>query len=307
MHFTMLAVTEKGLTEATKRYVEQRTRRGEIRPGTGNTLRYTLKGFVAATGEMRCSELSKQHIEQWHDGQRVAASTLGARLSQVRCFCLWLMQNDLITKDPTFGIKSPKPPRSVPRALKRIQVTSTYASCPDTRAELIVSLMVQEGLRCAEVAGLELGDIDFEEQLLLVREGKGGHQRVLPITDETLSTLDSYLAEHPAPNGPVIRSYNNHYRPISAAYVSTLVARWIRAGGTDATGHALRHTAATDMLRAGAHIRDVQNALGHVLLSTTQRYLPWVVGDLRQAMSGRRYRPSEHPASLDERRQVGPA
>lgn len=56
------------------------------------------------------------------------------------------------------------------------------------------------------------------------------------------------------------------------------------------TPHALRHTAATDMLRGGAHVRDVQRALGHVELSSTQRYLPWLVGDLREAMGGRQYR-----------------
>jgi site-specific recombinase XerD len=149
-------------------------------------------------------------------------------------------------------------------------------------------LMCQEGLRCCEVASHELGDVDFDERLMLIR-GKGGHQRILPLTDETWGAIAEYLTDHPAHAGPLIRSYNDPYRPIDASYVSTLVARWIRAAGVEATAHALRHTAATDMLRSGAHLRDVQAALGHVSLSTTQRYLPWVVGDLRTAMAGRRY------------------
>lgn len=68
-----------------------------------------------------------------------------------------------------------------------------------------------------------------------------------------------------------------------------MVSRWFKASGSPASAHALRHTAATDMLRAGAHLRDVQAALGHVSLATTQRYLPWIVGDLREAMGGRTY------------------
>jgi site-specific recombinase XerD len=59
---------------------------------------------------------------------------------------------------------------------------------------------------------------------------------------------------------------------------------------TISEAHALRHTAATDVLRGGAHIRDVQAMLGHASLVTTQRYMPLVVADLRDAMGGRRYR-----------------
>lgn len=59
--------------------------------------------------------------------------------------------------------------------------------------------------------------------------------------------------------------------------------------GVTESPHALRHTAASDVLRAGAHLRDVQAMLGHSSLSTTERYLPLLVGDLREAMDGRRY------------------
>jgi site-specific recombinase XerD len=77
-----------------------------------------------------------------------------------------------------------------------------------------------------------------------------------------------------------------------------MVGGWIgdaglkRRAGDGISAHALRHRAATDMLRAGAHLRDVQAALGHVSIATTQPYLPTVVGDLRTAMGGRRYRGS---------------
>ncbi len=75
------------------------------------------------------------------------------------------------------------------------------------------------------------------------------------------------------------------------------IKRWSRDG---ISAHALRHTAATDMLRARAHLRDVQHALGHAHLATTEIYLPLVVHDLREAMGGRRYRGTWDPSSVED-------
>jgi site-specific recombinase XerD len=152
----------------------------------------------------------------------------------------------------------------------------------------MVLFMVQEGMRCCEVARLEVGDINLRDDVVLVR-GKGRRERVLPLSPQTKQAVRDYLAGWPASAGPLIRSYNHPRRGITAAYVSLLVTGWLRAAGIDASAHALRHTAATDMLLCGAHVRDVQAALGHAQLSTTERYLPWLVNDLREAMGGRWY------------------
>jgi site-specific recombinase XerD len=159
-----------------------------------------------------------------------------------------------------------------------------------------VCLEVQEGLRACEVVGLELGDVDVDERQLLVRVGKGGHERVLPISGETWDAMEKYLGEYPAKAGPLIRSYIHPTRAISAHYVSRLVSEWMHGAGVNDSGHALRHTMATDSLRNGAHIRDVQAALGHKSIATTQVYLPLLVHDLRSAMGGRSYRYEESPS-----------
>ena len=274
------------LPRLAEQYVADRLARSRFRPKTATTVTYTLRGLCRFVPDGE--PLTAAHLEAWLTGTKMAPATARTRLSQVRAFCQWLLRHGHLAADPSCFIEGPRPPRYVPRGLKADAVGGALGQAPDARARLIILLMCQEGLRCGEVADLELGDVDFEERLMLIR-GKGGHQRVLPLTDETWGAIGEYLSEHPAYAGPLIRSYNDPYRGISPAYVSTLVARWIRSAGFEATAHALRHTAATDMLRSGAHLRDVQAALGHVSLSTTQRYLPWVVGDLRTAMSGRRY------------------
>jgi integrase/recombinase XerC len=287
------------LPHLTEEYVADRLARSRFRPKTAQTVTYTLRGLCRFVPDGET--LSAAHLEAWLTGTKMAPATARTRLSQVRAFCQWLIRHGHLTTDPSSLVDGPRPPRYVPRGLKAAAVGGTLDVAPDARARVILLLMCQEGLRCGEVAGLELGDVDFEDQLMLVR-GKGGHQRVLPLTDETWGAIAEYLTEHPAYAGPLIRSYNDPYRGIDASYVSTLVARWIRSAGVEATAHALRHTAATDMLRSGAHLRDVQAALGHVSLSTTQRYLPWTVGSLKEAMGGRKYgraaRPVEEAARL---------
>lgn len=273
--------------DLSEQYLADRAARGRFRPRTILTVRYTLRGLAPfLPPDLR--DVSPAHVEAWLVGVPMGPATARARLSQVRTFFRWCQRHGLVDADPTVSVDGPRTPRYVPRGLNHMSVAAALDACPDTRARLILLLMCQEGLRCCEVASLELGDIDASERLMLVR-GKGGHQRVLPISDETWLALVAYLDDHPAPAGPLVRSYIDQRTPLDPRYVSTLVARWLRDAGVDATAHQLRHTAATDMLRSGAHLRDVQAALGHASLSTTQRYLPWVVGDLRTAMGGRRY------------------
>jgi site-specific recombinase XerD len=167
--------------------------------------------------------------------------------------------------------------------------TGLLLTLPDSRAVLVCLLMVQEGLRAIEVTRLQLSDVDFGDGTILVK-GKGNQERLLPVSSETRHALDAYLAGHPARAGPLVRSFTHPARAITANHVSKLVSRWMCAAGVRGTGHSLRHSMATHLLRAGADIRDIQMALGHMNLSSTSVYLPFSdVGRLRTVMGGRWY------------------
>lgn len=272
-------------------YVGERTRMGELTGESPRTYRKALWLFARFAGvDLAVSKVNHRHVERWLQSMKVAPATMRERLSVLRSFSKWCVQQGYMKKDPTVGVKGARQPRSVPpRGLATPAVASVFDVCPDARAELIVSLMVNEGLRCIEVARIEVGDIDPTSRRALIT-GKGGHQRVLPLSEETWALLRTYLGYFPATAGPLIRSYRNPRKGISAHYISMLVGQLMRDAGVAESAHALRHTSATDMLRGGAHVRDVQAALGHANLKTTERYLPWVVHDLRDAMGGRTYR-----------------
>lgn len=273
-------------------YVAARTH--ELSTETITTMACNLRHFASVVDDPPARHLSKSHVEHWLRTAKLAPSTMRTRLSQLRCFSGWAVEHGYMRKDPTLGVRGPRQPRRLPRGLKLAEVQAVLAHASDDRARLIVLLMVQEGLRRKEVAGLSLGDIDMAERTMLI-VGKGDNERVLPVSDETWQALTAYLATGRIVGGPVIRSLRDGRSAIQPGMVGRVVSRTMLAAGVKEraydgrSGHSCRHTAATDSLRAGAHVRDVQRMLGHVNLSSTQVYLPLVVHDLRAAMGGRQY------------------
>lgn len=268
--------------------------RFDLAATTSLSLAFNLRHFASVVDDPPARQLAREHVEHWMKAAKLAPSTMRTRLSQLRCFSRWAVEHGHMRTDPTNGVKGPRQPRRLPRGLRLAEVQAILTHAADPRARLIVLLMVQEGLRRKEVAGLALGDIDMAERTMLI-VGKGDHERVLPISGETWAALVTYLATGRVVAGPVIRSLRDGRSAIQPGMVGRIVSATMLAAGVKQraydgrSGHSCRHTAATDSLRAGAHVRDVQKMLGHVSLTSTQVYLPLVVHDLRAAMGGRAY------------------
>lgn len=280
---------------AVDRYLAEASARGQLAPKSVVTYRQTLRGFIAATGDPDVSDLTRRHVHRWWGSLSCGPRTSRGRLSNVRCFLAWLIDTEAIKVDPSRGMKPPTVPEPVGRNLTAVEVAAILKVAPDTRGTLVVLLMVQLGLRCAEVTGLEVGHVNRTTRGVRVL-GKGGKVRVLPLTAQVEEALDAYLAEHPTPAGPLIRSFSNG-APITSNYLGILMSKWMSEAGVKRyrydgrSAHALRHTMATDVLDSGANIRHLQVALGHSSLQTTQRYLGWTADGIRDAVEGRWYGP----------------
>jgi site-specific recombinase XerD len=286
-----------GLSALIDDYLQMRLRCHEIEWLTARNDRCALRQFAVVCGD-DLSGVTPAAGRAWLESlDGLAPATRRRRFSTVRTFCRWAMAEEILTVNPLARLRSPRQPRSIPRALPVDDVARTLRACPDARARLLVVWMVQLGLRCIELARVESGDVDRANGVVRIR-GKGGHERILPIVAEALDALDAYLDEEPPRGaGPLVRSRLHPDRGLDADTISGLVAGWMWRAGVKRrrrdgiSAHALRHTAATDMLRAGAHLRDVQHALGHAHLATTEVYLPHLVRGLDEAMNGRRYGP----------------
>lgn len=281
-------------------YLLSRKARGSSRASIAST-RWALDSFAAHIGRRPLQNVGTADMENWLEviGDYAPASQR-AMVSAVRCFLRWCERRKYVRRNVANDIRGPRQPRTNPRALIGEGGARVVAACPDARARFIVITMLQQGARCVEISRLQVSDIDrFHKTVRLI--GKGGHERLQPLMDETALALHEYLMEHPASAGPLVRSYTRTHSALSAGTISRLVSGWMLdsgvklAAGDGVSAHCNRHTCLSDMLLEGAHLRDVQAAAGHEHISSTEVYLPLLVKGLDEAMRGRSYHASYRP------------
>lgn len=301
-------VVENDLTKSVHdlalRWCAERRRTGDIQPITAKTQRQTLDllcGYLPARAKL----ISGAHIADWLASmQALAPGTRRTRWSVAMKFLDYLVDTDRLRSNPMRKMKAPKVPRSVHRALPHEQVKACLEACRGTRDEVIIVLGVQIGLRRAEMAGLEWGDVVLSSRPVVIVHGKGGHVRTVPLTVDAAGILRAWQAETGGRAGPVFAS---PYRPGEGIRAETL-GRWVQAIMESAavkhrpndgmSTHALRHTAATDVYHAHHDVIAVRDMLGHQSLHTTETYVAGLdVEGLRDAMEGRDY---YHWAPADE-------
>ncbi|HEY7824746.1 MAG TPA: tyrosine-type recombinase/integrase [Acidimicrobiia bacterium] len=278
-------------------YVAGRVRRGEITPLTGRNTRSSLGSLVKEIGDRRT--ITPHTIEKWMGTRaHLSAATRRHDFIAARAWCDWLVQEGKLKSNPTVRFRAPKEPRRAPRALSAESVAEVLHVCPDERSKAIVWLMVGMGLRCCEVATLNIEDWDRHSDLLRVT-GKGQHVRELPMLPHVSEAIRVYLSAHPATDGPLFRSYRNPTQAIRADTISGMVSELMMAAGIKhhprdgVSAHALRHTAASDVLEHSHDLPAVQEMLGHRNLSTTSIYLRRASMErMRDSMSGRDYDPA---------------
>ncbi|MBN1105078.1 MAG: tyrosine recombinase XerC [Deltaproteobacteria bacterium] len=216
---------------------------------------------------------------------RYTKSTIARKLSAIRSYYVFLQKLGLTESNPAADITTPKLEKTIPAYLPVDEMFGLLDG-PDRCKALglrdlaILEVLYSCGLRVSELAGLDLGSIDFTERLVRV-VGKGNKERIVPIGRRAIAALMEYLdatVEIRRRAGVRVESralfMNVRGGRLSTRSIGKLVKRYGRESGlmTEISPHALRHTFATHLLDGGADLRSVQELLGHVSLSTTQKY-----------------------------------
>jgi integrase len=191
------------------------------------------------------------------------------------------------------GVPLIRTPRTLPRVVDPIDVDAFTGALRKQRDRAMVDAMLLGGLRRCEVLGLRFEDINAGERRVFIAEGKGGHQRIVPISSRFFTALAAYLAdERPDPSATdrvfVVLKGPRRGQPLSAAGLDEIVAGARRRAGIEhLTCHQLRHTCFTRLREAGMALEAIQAQAGHRSIESTRIYLhlanDWLAGEYRRA------------------------
>jgi integrase/recombinase XerD len=238
-------------------------------------------------------------------GEPLSFRTQHGLLVMVRVFFKWLCRNGHLLANPAADLELPRYEHRLPRHVLTAAQTERLMAQPvlshpmGVRDRAILEVFYSTGMRRGELAGLRLYDIDRDRGTVMIRQGKGKKDRVVPIGLRALQWLDRYVREaRPGlaggiEDGPIFLTEGG--APINAALLSSIVSKHVREAGLAKRGacHLLRHTAATLMLEGGADIRFIQQMLGHAQLSSTQIYTQVSIAKLKAVHA------ATHPAGGD--------
>lgn len=229
----------------------------------------------------------RQDVESYLSGQFVAqarASSVNRRLSTLRRYYRWLAESGRIGQNPCDLIDAPRATRYLPKNLSESQVDALL-SAPDTstvlgeRDRAMLETLYASGLRVSELVNLKLIQLNLEQGVLKVL-GKGSKERLVPLGEEAVFWLKTYLAGGrvaclPAPRRSDYVFLTQRAAPMTRHAFWHLIKRHAIVAGIEPdtlSPHTLRHAFATHLLNHGADLRVVQMLLGHSDITTTQIY-----------------------------------
>lgn len=218
------------------------------------------------------------------DGDPLTFRSQNARLLPVRALFAWCVKNGHLAANPASDLDLPKVEQRLPKAALTAAEAEAVLAVPDERTvsglrdRVMLEVLYCTGIRRSELARLNVRDIDRDRRTLMVRQGKGKKDRLVPIHHRCITWLEVYLDQArpklvvEPDDGTLFLTLDG--TAFSLDRLTQLVRDHVKASGVAKEGacHLFRHTLATVMLEGGADIRYVQAMLGHAELSTTQIY-----------------------------------
>lgn len=289
-----------------KNYSERTTENREV------YLRYFII-WCDERGLSRPHDITKPIIERYQrylfhyrkqNGEPLSIRSQHTRLTPLRAYFKWLAKENHILYNPASDVELPRMEKRLPKHVLTQSEAELILNQPDLttaiglRDRAVLETLYSTGIRRMEVIHINLYDIDAERGTLMVRQGKGKKDRMVPIGERALAWIAKYRDEvRPSlamskDDGTLFLT--NLGEAFTRNRLTQLVRDYVNAANTGKTGscHLFRHTMATLMLENGADIRFIQVMLGHAELSTTQIYTQVSIRQLKEIHT------ATHPGKL---------
>ena len=260
-------------------------------------------GWCDARSIGRPSEVTKPILERYQrhlyhfrrqNGRPLSFRSQHARLVPVRTYFKWLTRQNVLLWNPASELELPKLERRLPKHVLTAAEAELVLAQPNERDALglrdraILEVFYSTGIRRMELLNLTIYDLDTERGTLMVRQGKGKKDRMVPIGERAIAWLERYVNDArpglvmPPDDGTLFLGVTGD--ELGPCRLSQLVRGYVDAAELGKRGacHLFRHTMATLMLENGADIRYIQEMLGHAVLSTTQVYTQVSIRRLKQ-------------------------
>ncbi|HEV3026289.1 MAG TPA: tyrosine-type recombinase/integrase [Planctomycetota bacterium] len=281
------------LHELIESYLDELLNHG-IRPGTVRTYRYRLGWFGDWMREagVDYSRLTRGNVEAWLTETReggLSPKSLRDNRSAVKAFYTWLQEAGHANANPVASTRPVRVPRKLPQVLELHVILRLLEASRPGRERVVTELLYGSGVRRCELLALRLQDLRLEENEVVL-EGKGGTERVQPITDLAVRAIKAWLPERAKLLESSGRTHlENVLVTRQGAMCGQTVVDLVKAIAaraaidTNVYPHLFRHCFATHLLKAGLNLRQVQELLGHARISTTEIYSHVARPELKEA------------------------
>jgi len=265
-------------------FLDQLAHQRRLSPGTARNYARALKQLFALNDGVSLERLEAQHlrrtVSQLHAGG-MSGRTIAYMISGWRGFFNWLIKHRGFPHNPCAGLRAPKSPKALPKALSpdlmaRLLEGSTSGPA-QLRDKAMFELFYSSGLRLAELVSLDVADGEgMQRQAEVTVTGKGAKTRTVPVGGKACTAIAVWLAERTRLARPEEKALfvGARGRRISASSVRYALSHWARRLGLPqhVHPHMLRHSFASHLLQSSGDLRAVQEMLGHSSISTTQVY-----------------------------------
>jgi site-specific recombinase XerD len=258
-----------------------------------------LREFIIHLQQVKAFE---HHPYTKPQSKGLSGHAVNTYLRAIRAFWSWLVREEIITSNPFFKVRVPKPPRKVIPTFSERQLNAIFKSINTAtpvgfRDYSMILTLLDTGLRASELVGLSMNNVNLEDGMVKVN-GKGNKERVVPIGAKVQRTLWKYLQRHrPQPANPLCPTLflTSAGNPITTDRLRTIIEKHACSAGIEGircSPHTLRHTFAISYLRNGGDVFSLQRILGHSSLEIVRIYVNLAEADVKACH--RRFSPADN-------------
>jgi integrase/recombinase XerD len=266
-------------------------------------------------GVTKATEVTKQVLERYRrflfnyrkrNGDPISFSTQHSRLVPIRAWFKWLARQNYVLYNAASELELPKLASRLPKhILTASEAEQVIAQATNVRDRAILETLYSTGMRRMELVGLKVYDLDADRGTVMIRQGKGRKDRMIPIGERALAWIDKYQRElRPALviDGSSVLFLSNRGEPFTPNQLTHLVRDYVSAAeiGKQGSCHLFRHTCATLMLENGADVRFIQAMLGHAKLDTTMIYTAVSIRKLKEIHTATHPARAKRPAKPED-------